>query len=449
MDAFYYTTYMKKKYLLAVLTYCTPLLLFAQSPADSLPSAITLQQSINYALRNQPALKQAAIDRLINDKDIDISLSAWLPQITSANQYQHYFRGGPVNAAQVNAGGTAFREFSILGAQLNQTIYNNEVLQASKAAKYSRLYYSQNEVSTRIDVVSDVSKAFYDVLLSQRQLTIINQNITRLQRSLKDATSRYEAGIVDKIDYKQATIALNNELAQRKQTTETIKVKMATLKQIMGVQASREFSLSYDSTRYEREAVIDTNVNLKYNNRIEYQLLQTQKNLQNVNVNYYKYGFLPSLSAVGSYNLIFLNNNLANLYSRSFTNAYAGLSLNIPIFQGGRRLKNLSRARLQVERTDQDIINQQNTISTQYVQALASYKSNYNNWQTLKENVGLATDVYNVVSLQYREGIKTYLDVIVAQSDLRTAQLNYYNALFQVLASKIDLQRALGTLPTE
>lgn len=449
LGRFYYTTYMKNKYLLTVLTYCTPLLLFAQSPTDSLPAAITLQQSINYALRNQPALKQAAIDRLINDKDIDISLSAWLPQITSANQYQHYFRGGPVNAAQVNAGGTAFREFSILGAQLNQTIYNNEVLQASKAAKYSRLYYSQNEVSTRIDVVSDVSKAFYDVLLSQRQLTIINQNITRLQRSLKDATSRYEAGIVDKIDYKQATIALNNELAQRKQTTETIKVKMATLKQIMGVQAGREFSLSYDSTRYEREAVIDTNVNLNYNNRIEYQLLQTQKNLQNVNVNYYKYGFLPSLSAVGSYNLIFLNNNLGNLYSRSFTNAYAGLSLNIPIFQGGRRLKNLSRARLQVERTDQDIINQQNTISTQYVQALASYKSNYNNWQTLKENVGLATDVYNVVSLQYREGIKTYLDVIVAQSDLRTAQINYYNALFQVLASKIDLQRALGTLPTE
>jgi outer membrane protein TolC len=140
---------------------------------------------------------------------------------------------------------------------------------------------------------------------------------------------------------------------------------------------------------------------------------------------------------------------LANLYSRGFTNAYAGLSLTIPIFQGGRRLKNLSRARLQVERTDLDIINQQNVINTEYVQALAAYKSNYNNWQTLKENVALATDVYNVVSLQYREGIKTYLDVIVAQADLRTAQLNYYNALFQVLASRIDLQRALGTLPLE
>jgi hypothetical protein len=77
---------------------------------------------------------------------------------------------------------------------------------------------------------------------------------------------------------------------------------------------------------------------------------------------------------------------------------------------------------------------------------LASYKSNYTNWQVLSENVQLAKDVYKVVDLQYREGIKTYLDVIVSQADLRTAELNYYNALFQLLSSKIDLQRALGTL---
>jgi outer membrane protein TolC len=83
------------------------------------------------------------------------------------------------------------------------------------------------------------------------------------------------------------------------------------------------------------------------------------------------------------------------------------------------------------------------------VQALAGYKSNYTSWQLIKQNVDLAKDVYKIVSLQYREGIKTYLDVIVAQSDLRTAELNYYNALFQLLSSKIDLQKALGTLSVQ
>jgi len=48
--------------------------------------------------------------------------------------------------------------------------------------------------------------------------------------------------------------------------------------------------------------------------------------------------------------------------------------------------------------------------------------------------------------LQYQQGIKAYLDVIIAEGDLRTSQLNLYTALYQLLQSKIDVQKALGTL---
>jgi outer membrane protein TolC len=421
---------------------------FAQTATDSLPAVVTLKQSIEFALRNQPAVKQAAIDQQINERDIRIGLSGWLPQLNSTGSYNHYIKGSPVPATQPGVF-SSINEYSSLGLQASQVIYNNDVLLASKTANYSRLYYQQNTVSTQIGVISDVSKAFFSVLLSQKQLNIINQNITRLQHSLKDATSRYQAGVVDKIDYKQATIALNNETATRKTTEETINSKLAYLKQIMGINPRIPVNLAYDSTSYEREAYIDTNQILNVNNRIEFQLLQSQKNLKNLNVNYYRWAFLPSLSAIGNYNLSYFNNHFSDLYSNAVPIGYVGLSLTLPIFQGTRRLQNLSKARLQVQRTDQDIVNTQNTIGTQYVQALASYKSNFANWQALKQNVELARDVYNVVSMQYREGIKTYLDVIVSQSDLRTSELNYYNSLFELLSSKIDLKRALGTLTIE
>jgi outer membrane protein TolC len=443
--------YMKKTHSLLIINFIIILnttSIFAQSGTDSIPNVVTLKESILYALRNQPAVRQAAIDQQINERDIRIGLSGWLPQLNSSAAYNHYFKGSPV-ASTTPGVVSSIDEFSSLGLQASQVIYNNDVLLASKASKYSRLYYEQNTQSSQINVVSDVSKAFFDVLLSQKQLNIINENITRLQRSLKDAYNRYQAGVVDKIDYKQATIALNNELAVRKQTNESINSKLAYLKQIMGVNPSLNISLAYDSTSYEKETYIDTNQTLNVNNRIEYQLLQTQKNIKNLNVDYYRWGFLPSLSAIGSYNLAYLNTHASDLYSNAFPTGYAGLSLTLPIFQGGRRLQNLSKARLQIQRTDLDIVNSQNTISTQYIQALASYKSNYNNYQTLKQNVALARDVYNVVSLQYREGVKTYLDVIVSQSDLRTSELNYYNSLFQVLSSKIDLKRALGILSVE
>ena len=77
---------------------------------------------------------------------------------------------------------------------------------------------------------------------------------------------------------------------------------------------------------------------------------------------------------------------------------------------------------------------------------MSTYKSNLYNYYTLKENLSLANEVYDVIHLQYRSGVKTYLDVITAEADLRTAQINYYNALYQVLSNKIDVEQALGNI---
>ena len=443
---------MKKISLLLIisLTLCLQKVVFAQNSTDTV---VTLKQCVDYALRNQPVVRQAAIDEQINEKNVRIGLSAWLPQLTSAGEYEHYFKGAvPVTfstGTTTVATPAVLNEYSSLGLQASQVIYNSDVLLAAKTANYSRLYYKQNTVSSQINVVSDVSKAFFDVLLSEKQLDILNEDIVRLQRNLKDAYNKYQAGTVDKTDYKQATISLNNSIASRKQTAESIKSKLAYLKQIMGINAGTTLTLSYDSTRYESEAYIDTNQQLDYNKRIEYQLLQTQKTLQNINVSYYKWNFLPSVSAVGAYDFYYLSNRFSNLYSNNYPTGYYGLTFTMPIFQGTKRLQNLSKARLQADRADLDIENSQNTINTEYVESLASYKSNYTNWELLKQNVGLAKDVYKVVSLQYREGIKTYLDVIEAQSDLRTAELNYYNSLFQLLSSKIDLEKALGILTVQ
>lgn len=424
----------------------------AQQKQDSLPALLNLQQCIRYALQNQPAVKQAGIDEAINERDIGISLAAWLPQVNSANSATHYFKGSPQAGAggvatTAGAASTSIRDVSIIGIQATQVIYNNDVNLASKASKFSREYYKENVTGFQIAVITDVSKAFYDVLLSQKQLERIKEDIVRLQRSLK-ATARYQAGVVDKIDSKQATIALNNALATRKQTEEAIKSKSALLRQQMGMPAERPLTLAYDSARFEKEAIIDTNQSVDYTNRIEFRQLETRRNITALNINYYKYGFLPSLSANGALNQNYFSNKLGDLYNTNYPNYYAGLTLTIPIFTGGKRLQNLAKAKLQVDRADLDLVNSKNTINTQYVQALAAYKSNYNSWQLLKQNVDLATDVNKVVNLQYREGIKTYLDVIVSQNDLRAAELNYYNALFQVLSSKIDLQRALGTINT-
>ena len=63
-----------------------------------------------------------------------------------------------------------------------------------------------------------------------------------------------------------------------------------------------------------------------------------------------------------------------------------------------------------------------------------------------KENLSLAREVYEIIRLQYSNGVKTYLDVVTANNDLFNAQINLVNAAFQVLINKIDVQRSLGTI---
>ena len=112
----------------------------------------------------------------------------------------------------------------------------------------------------------------------------------------------------------------------------------------------------------------------------------------------------------------------------------------------GKRKYNIQQQVLQSKRIDWDIINLQQSINAQYAQAMAAYKSNLANYDALKENVELAKEVYDIINLQYQSGIKTYLEVVAAETDLNTAKINYYNALYALLASRIDVEKSLGQI---
>ncbi|WBO84841.1 TolC family protein [Hymenobacter yonginensis] len=433
-----------------------PSVALAQSAPPSQPTnqVFTLDQCLNVALANQPVVRQARIDQEIAQANNQVALAGWLPQVGVQGTAQHYFQlpftifpdptTGTLTPRQIGV-----RNVTTVGLSGTQVIYNNDVYLAARSKRFNNQAATQNTVNVKIATVSDVSKGFYDVLLAQRQLEVFSQDIARLQRNYRDARARYETGIADKTEYLQAEISLNNSLTGRKQAQEAIKARLAYLKQLMGLPPERPLALQYDTLKLELAATMDTAVALNINNRIEIQQLQTQKSLQDITVDYYRLGFLPSLSAFGNYNSVFQNNSASDLYRTRFPNSYAGLQLGLPLFTGFRRTQNLRRARLENTRLDEDVSNTRNQINTEYATALANYKGYYTQYMLGKRNLEASKEVYEVINLQYREGIRAYIDLIVAQTTLRTSQLNYYTALFQLLSSKVDLLRALGELPTE
>lgn len=419
-----------------------------QPPKAVLPPKATLQNCIDFALSNKADVKQAAIDVKIGERDIASALSGWYPQINATGSYNHNI---VVPTAVIGDQVIQMGQKNVTGVtlQADQQILNPALFQASKAAKFVRQQTAQNETNVKINTIVEVSKAYYDILTSEEQMNIIRENITRINKQLSDARARYETGLVDKTDFKRAQITLSNSKADLKRTAEMLKYKYAYLKEVVGAAPQDSLTLSFDNTSMENEIAVDTATAFDYQQRIEYRQLQTQRELQRLNTQYNKWQYIPSLSAFYNYGWDYRNNAFNKMFNQDYPRSVFGLSLNVPIFQGTKRTQEIRKSELQEERMDWELIDLRNQLNSQYAAAMATYKGNLNDWLTARENVELSKEVYNTIKLQYDEGIKTYLDLMTAETDLRTTQVNYLNALYSVLSGKLDVQRALGTIPVK
>ncbi len=416
-----------------------------KSENDSLLQKATLQNCIRYAVAHQPSIQQSLLNEQIASREIKSKIADWLPQLNLNVNFQHnyklptsIFQGNAVKIGVINTSSAQFA--------LTQTIFNRDVLLALSTAHDVNLQAEQLTANNKINLVVNVSNAFYAVLLAREQINLVKEDLVRLKQSYDDAYNQYKSGTVDKTDYERASIALNNSKAEERHDEELLKTNFAVLKNLMGYPVDNELDLSYDTSRMENDAFIDTTQHVNYENRIEYKLLETQLRLQQANLRYYDWSFLPSLSAFGNYNLNFQNDNLQKLYNQNFPSEYIGLQLSFPIFQGGKRIQEIDQASLEVKRAEYDVVSLKSSVNVEYTQAMAGYKSNLSEFNAAKQNLELAKDVYNTIELQYKAGIKTYLDVITAESDLRTTEVNYYDALYQLLSSKLDVEKALGTI---
>jgi outer membrane protein len=221
---------MKGVHVIVLLCFLVPALAYSQSitSTDSTLSSATLENCIRYGLAHQPVIKTAQIDEEITETVIKSKLADWYPQLALGANLQHYlkmpvtiFPGNDPNGPKVERE-IGVRNVSTPQVSLTQTIFNRDVLLASRTAKDVRIQARQNITANKIEVGAAIAKAFYDVLLTRQQINVLGQTITRLERSLKDAFNQYQGGITDKIDYKRATISLNNAKADRKAALEQL-----------------------------------------------------------------------------------------------------------------------------------------------------------------------------------------------------------------------------------
>ncbi|MDR3628145.1 MAG: TolC family protein [Ignavibacteriaceae bacterium] len=412
--------------------------------------SFTLGDCVKYALRYQPALKQSIINQSIVRTSNAINLSGWLPQVNLTGSLVHYNQlpttlvsgsGGQYTATHTGVSNTFIPELSV-----SETIFEPQLLNAAQTAPLNNKQAEQITDSTKIYIVSAVSKSFYNLLLTLEQINVLQEDTARLEKTVEDTREQFTEGLVDETDYEQSVITLNNSKAQLMQQVQNVAPGYASLKKLMGYSPEKQFNVVFDTTQMEQEITFDTTKQLEYEKRIEYQQLQTVKKIQHQETVYNRLSFLPSVSAFYNYYFEYENNIYSDLFKNHYPYSTVGLSFNLPLFTGFSRIENIHESALREEVLDLSEAGLKSEIYEEYTSALANYKSNLYNWHLLKDNQSRAKNVFNIVLQQYEQGIVSYLNLIVAESNLITAEIGYTDALFQLLSSKIDLEKAMGEI---
>jgi len=166
----------------------------AQKPQQDTLANATLEACVQYALKHYPLVQQALLDEQITDRQIKSKLADWYPQLNLNANYQNNFQLPSVafNGATVHSG---TYNTSTVGLALTQNIFTRDVLIALKTKGDVMTNVRQQTVSDKIEVTVNVSKAFYDVLLTKKQIDVLNDDIVRLERN----TARRGRSVVPRI----------------------------------------------------------------------------------------------------------------------------------------------------------------------------------------------------------------------------------------------------------
>jgi hypothetical protein len=414
----------------------------------------SLQEAIDYAQTYHSSIQNAKIDEEIAANTVKQTIGIGLPKVNGNVNFQDFIKvptslvpgeifGQPGRLLPVQFG---VKYQSSFGLELNQLLFDGTYIVGLQASKTYRELSMKSLKRSRIETSVAVTKAYYSVLVSNEQLNLLDANMVRLKKSLDDTKALYKNGFVEKIDVDRLTVLHNNLETERENVIRLLDLNVNLLKFQMGMSVQSKLTLKDSITGLQVAqtfAVSDTSV---YKNRIEYSLLETQKKLNELDLKRYKSQFLPSLSAFGSTSQNALSNSFGTMFDRSFPTTLIGFRLSVPIISGGIKLYQVRNAKLEILKTQNNLINLRNGISLEVEQAQTIYRNGLKSLENQNRNMELAQEVLRVTKIKYEQGVGSSIEVTTAETSLKESQNNYINALYDLLINKVNMDKALGKI---
>jgi outer membrane protein len=471
---------MIKNYLLLFLT----LVAITTKAQNTNPESFSFSvpQAIEYALQHNSTVLNSRIDEEIYKRKVQEFTGLGLPQISGSAQFQDFLDiptsflpdfitpsvyGVLLNEGLVTSapsGGSSLfpvqfgTKYSLSGTiSANQLLFDGQFFVGLQAQKAVLALTEKNTQRTETDAAVTVTKAYYTAYITTKGMELLNSNVVRIKKLLDDTKAYYQNGFVEKLDLDRITVTYNNLLIEQEKLKKQVELTNMILKFQMGMDVNSNLTLTDSLSAYDYENILQQN-NFDPNNRIEYQLVQSTKALNELDKKRNQFAYIPGLYAFGSYGYnapsnktdFFkpretqtINGNTTKI-DRWFPTTLVGLSLALPIFDGFQKQRRIQQASLNMLKNDNDLMNIKNVINLEINQSKISLQNTNATLTARKDNVELARQVYNTTKIKYDNGIGSSLELTNASAELKEAEINYLNALYDAAIAKIDYQKATG-----
>ncbi len=430
-------------------------LFFGVLNAQEKSNTFSLQQAIDYAYKNSPNYLNAQNDVLLSKYKRNEIVGMGLPQISGSVDMKNFLEiptsllpgsifGAPDGTFIPVKFGTTFQTSAALSASwlVFSADYLFGVLASKEFINLSKISVNRSKTET----VSAITKAYYGMLVNNERIKLLDANVTKLTKILNDTKAYNKQGFVEQIDVDRLEVAYNNLITEKLKTERLITLSEQVLKFQMGYAGKEILTLS-DSLSLNDKSEIDA-TKIDVTKRTEFQLLTSQQKLAQINIKRLKFGYLPTLVAYGNFSANGLGNDLkyVGYLNNYYQTRLIGATLSLNLFDGLQRHYKIQQAKIEYKKGELNLKNLQ--LATELEGSVAAI--NYNNALltvvTQKRNINLATNIYTVSQKKYEQGVGSNVEIINAQTSLKEAETNYFNAVYDMLIYKTDYLKATGVL---
>lgn len=418
---------------------------------------LTLDKAIEIALNDNPTVKVADLEIERYDYVYKQAASTLYPQIEASGQYALAIRRQEMTEGFSFGGKNTFN----VSGNISLPLFVPSVYRQMKMTRTQMATAVESARANRIDLIAAVRSAYYNVLLAEQSLMVLNEAVATTQRVVDNTKDLYDNGLASEYDYLTAQVQLSNLKPQVLQAETAINITKLQLKMYLSLPEDLEIEVSGTLDDFRTEVLLGEDYSTDIAENTTLKTLDLQRELLEHQEKLIQTTRMPSLVAFGSISYIGQERiDLSGLMGGAMggTRAAAesqskfwwqypiqvGAQISIPIFSGLKKTNQLREVRNQMAQLELQRSYAEEGIR---LQVQASINTLLTARETMLANeltVEQAEKAYDISLTRYNAGAGTIIELNTAQLSLTQAQLSYSQSIYNYLAAHAEYEKSLG-----